>query len=172
MATTTFATIRDQYCGTRGPTAAVGKIPALTPTSRSDVKFERCPPRQRLRTFAAAGGSKVFRRFELYSKGWQEEAHHEADVYRRIEQAELLIAYPATAVAWGLDEQLDIADIQEEDIGGSGKIRDAIYGSGNYVTGQLEGSVSNVTYERPDDAIVWFTVCDITLRYYAAQSLP
>lgn len=172
MSTTTFAALRDNYAGTRGPTAAVGKLPALTMTSISNVKLDRCPPRYMLRDWAAKNPQACFRRMEMYSDEWGEAGPNgpmDPAIYEVVEQATLTIAYPAYATAMpGVDERLDMADIQEED---ARKVRDAIFGSGNYVAGQLAAFVETIRYDRADER-VWFTVIPIRLRYYASQTLP
>lgn len=162
MTTITLATIISSLTTT---------IRDLTPTSISNVGFERCERRHRLRTWAAGGaGTAIFRKFEIRRSGPRQDHEPQDPSAVLVRQPlMLLVAYPGQLTGLAGEDQLD--DLEDliacED---APQLRDAIWspsnlaGSGHEMSKAMVGDVER-------DGAVWFLPIAIEVTYWRAQSL-
>ena len=157
MATTTFEAIR-----------ALQKtaIEALTPATRSGVKFLIARDEQDFREWAKNNKSAAFRRFSLSNNfGYQPPEVDSVDVvYQRMTE-EVVIAYPALGLP---ENRRDRQDVMDEDwrqidrtIGPYGQ------NLGNWADGQSYCSMTGV--ETVEDEGVFFTVLTYEVGFYRAR---
>ena len=163
MATTTFATIRDNY---------YTLIAAITPTVRTTdgYVFRKPPRRSMLRDWALTVGTEaVFRKFEISRSGSAADQlpHFDSDALQRRERARVTVAYHTAVAFYGEDEIDEMDDVMRSD---ARQIRDVLFDTGNYVSGQ---NAAIVTILPPDRARrgVWFQEFDVDFIYNEAQSL-
>lgn len=160
MATTTWTSIRDNY---------ITKILALQPSGPGFPFLERPLKKERLRTWAPVNGSMCFRRFEFTRVDVGEQPPEMApDQYHVTDTAELVVSYPTALHNMFGDEAIDdLEDILERD---ANKLRDALFSSGNYISGHNMTQVRDVAVER-DNVEAWFLVLTVEITYYKSQTL-
>jgi hypothetical protein len=160
-ATTTLATIRD---------AMITEIEALSPSSHADKLFRRGKKRKSIREWAANqnSGSAVFRRFEIVRTGEATDPPlMDPSAVERSEDVIITVAYPVLPALYGSDDLDDLEEIARAD---AKQIRDVVFASDNYVSGQLAAFVTIQPLDRGDED-VWFQDLVVNVRYYEAQSL-
>lgn len=161
MATTTLAAVRDQIITT---------IEALTPASLSTDLFRRGQRRIPIKQWAGAtnSSSAAFRKFELTRTGAADDPSylHTTQIERH-EQLTLTVAYPVLVGKYGNKELDDLESIARAD---AMQIRDAVYSSDNYLSGQIAAFVTIMPLDT-SSGDVWFQEFTIEVYYYEAQSL-
>jgi hypothetical protein len=160
MTTTTLAAIVANY---------VTKLEALTPTSIGG-RFLRTPLDYTLDEWAGVNqGSASLRRFEFVETGGDEDLgvmDPSASLRRR--ELTLTVAYPRKGLSlYGKSAHVDLESIAEAD---ARQLRDALFSSGNYVTGQELGAVTVLPLDR-NDGSVWFQRLVVVVEHYATQTL-
>lgn len=160
-ATTTLATIRDQM---------IVKIEALSPSSLADKPFRRAKKRLPIRDWAGQqnSGSAVLRRFEITRTGAAGDPPlMDPSTVERDEEIAITLAYPVLPALYGSDDMDDMEEIIRSD---ARQIRDAVYASTNYVSGQLAAFVTIQPIDSGNPN-VWFQELAVMVKYYEAQSL-
>lgn len=163
MATTTWAAIRANYCGSQ---TVKGKLEALTPSTCPERQFARSRANKPLREWADGATSAAFRQFEWSRSGDAVEPNVlDPAVILREEQATLTVAYPDMPMLYGGD----VASMEDLIRADARQLRDALISPGNLPAGVLAVMPSIRAPERGDD--IWFQEIVCELIYYEAQTL-
>jgi hypothetical protein len=161
---TTFAAIRQRYCGS---IAVRGLIEDIVPRLSTDKPFMRSLVRNKpLRTWATGKNSSEFRKFEWLRTGEAEEPEVLADPMLRNEQATLTIAYPVQLGLYGPDDQDSMEDLIRSD---AHQVRDVLLSGGNLLTDCIAVLPTIVEPERGE--AVWFQPIVCKLIYFESQTL-
>lgn len=160
LTTTTYDAVRD------GMATA---ICALTPAALAGRKYEKlAPARVRLRDHAAAHpGEELLRMFEIRRGAATEPSLIDPDALLRNETVTVTLAYPLLLALYGTEDLDEVEKVIRRD---ARQVRDALFSSGNYVSGQLAALPGDMD---PIDmtADCWFQDLTFTVIYYEAQSL-
>lgn len=154
--TTTIETIRDQM---------ITKIEAITPANLANYLFRRATKRYDIRD--QNPGSALFRKFEIVRTGSAEDPpFFDPSAIEREEEMTVTVAYPVLAGLYGNNDLDDMEDVIRKD---AQQIRDTLFSSTNYVTGQLAAFVTIEPVNRGGP--VWFQEFTVIAKYYETQSL-
>lgn len=161
--TTTFKLIRNQM---------VTVLEALTPATlnRPENKFRRLPDKTvTLEAWALEhGADNGFRKFDIRRTGsFTDPEVLDPTANRRTLEATVTVAYPLNFGLYGANDIDDLEDTIDSDVV---QIRDALFSSGNYLSGQLATIVTVEDTDRADDR-VWFQRFLLEITYYNAQTL-
>lgn len=158
MPTTTYAAIRDEQARL---------IETITPTSASQVKFQREEGRMDFRQWAQANPNACFRRFSIMgSNRFEGPLVSNTDIETQRTDTIITIAYPKQYAKYGAENIRDLQDMVEEDIV---SIDDTIghRGQNNFLGGQ---SFCNRTDDAPvdDGGAVWFVTLTFETEFHRA----
>lgn len=159
LTTTTYHLIRDQM---------VTKVAALTPTLLGSRKFKRANPRHQIRDWSAVAQEAGFRAFEITRAEASEPALMDPAAFLRRETVTVIVAYPILRAIYGSEDLDSIENTIRSD---TAQIRDALYSSGNYVTGQQAAIPLQLPETDRASDEVWFQSIPFDVLYYEAQTL-
>ena len=145
-------------------------IHALTPGVISNRLFEEyAPKRMRLRDHAAAHpGEELFRMFEIRRGSATEPGLIDPDALLRNETVTVTIAYPLLLALYGTDDLDEVERVMRRD---ARQIRDALFSSGNYASGQLAAQPLDLDPPDMGGDECWFQDVSFTAIYYEGQTL-
>lgn len=161
LTTTTYDAIRDKMAAT---------IQGLTPGVLSNRLFEEyAPKRMRLRDHAAAHpGEELFRMFEIRRGTATEPGLIDPDALLRNEVVTVSIAYPLLLALYGTEDLDEVERVIRRD---ARQVRDVLFSSGNYVSGQLAALPTDMDAIDMGDPECWFQDLSFTVIYYEGQTL-
>ena len=158
LTTTTWPTIRN---------AIVDVIEGLAPTWQSGVKFRRSKRSRSVRDWTKT--TAVFRGFEVRrDRADTPEGPRDPSAILRNEAFTITVAYPVALGLYGINDIDDMETVIRDD---ARLIRDAVFSSGNYVTGQQAALPDPLPAIDDGDPDVWFQEIQFTAVYYEGQTL-
>lgn len=161
LATTTYDAIRDQMA-----TVIHGIAPGLI----SNRPFEEHEPKRvRLRDHAEQHpGEELFRAFEIRRGTASEPPLIDPDAVNRNEIVTVTVAYPTLLAIYGVEDLDEVEKVMRRD---ARQIRDALFSSGNYVSGQLAALPIEMGAPDAGNADCYFQELAFTVVYYEGQTL-
>lgn len=158
LTVTTWPTIRDKI---------IDVIEALAPVSQASLPFRRAKRSRSVRDWSKT--TAVFRGFEVRrTEADLLEGPRDPTVILRSEAFVVAIGYPMTLGLYGINDIDDMETLIRAD---ARQVGDAVFSSGNYVTGQQAALPRGLPAIDRGDSDVWFQDLPFTAIYYEGQTL-